>query len=210
MRVHCIGSARDPCSGAVSARLCCARMHPDSIEKLTECPTTPPLTSLAQVECYTALQPAIGENSLARRCNMPTAGLPLERPIKLTELLETGLRHKAGRAGTGLLGEQMDVARPGPGIAPARGTLLRSGAQAGRPRRIAPAQSRGTDCSLPRLHQSRARRHSAQLSLPGAGNRSRTGSQRRRGDRRPRRARRGPGEKQAGRSIAARPNIVRR
>ena len=83
---------------------------------------------------------------------MPIAGLPLERPINLSQLLETGLRTKPDELGTGLLREQMDVARVGPGVAPASGTLLVAGAQAGRPRRIAPSQSRGTDCSLPRLH----------------------------------------------------------
>src|SRR5262245_9020998 len=44
---------------------------------------------------------------------------------------------QAGRIGSGLPGSPMDVARPGPGVSPARGTLLVSGAQAGRPRRIA-------------------------------------------------------------------------
>ncbi len=142
---------------------------------------------------------------------MPHTGLPLERPpIKLSQLLETGLRTKPHEPAlvsfeSKWTWRELDQAsrrlgahylwlglKPGDRVAsllPNRGALI--------------------------VHylaciQSRARRHSAQLSLSGARNRSRTRSQRRRGDPRPRRARRGPGEKQAGRSIAPRSNFVRR
>ena len=110
---------------------------------------------------------------------MAIAGPKLERPIKLANLLEVGLKSKPNEAALVSLERTWSWRELDQASTRLAEQYLALGLAAGRSRGLAAAQPRGAAGSLSGLLQGRAGRDAAQLSLPGPGDRSCAGSQRR-------------------------------